>query len=48
MLNILFVFLRRDLTRQRHSLICLLPQDLLDHPRYRDIQKKEFSNLKVL
>jgi len=48
MLNILFVFLPRDLIRQPFSLICLLPQDLLDHPRYRDIRKKLFSNLKVI
>jgi len=48
MLNILFVFLRRDLIRQRLSLICLLPQDLLDHPHYYDIRKKKFSNLKLI
>jgi len=42
MLNILFVFLRRDLTRQRLSLITVLPQDLLDHSRYRGMRKKKF------
>ena len=42
MLNILFIFHLGDLIRQPLSLICLLPQDLLDHPRYRDIRKSFF------